>query len=159
MSIESMMQGFDDVSVGRGASVYMQPGSYLLKIIEVKNGFANQGNFDFFVACFEVVESDNPKCPKGSQVDWMVPFKNPQYKATYQRDVKQFLYHAWRGKDQTVTEEKINLQVWAFSTSAQQPLVGCTIAATAVDVPKKHNPQQTFTRVSFRTWVAESQAA
>ena len=78
MSAESMMEGFDDVSMGRGGSVYMQQGNYQLRIVEVKNGFAQQGNFDFFVASFEVLESDNPKCPKGSHVDWMVAFKNPQ---------------------------------------------------------------------------------
>lgn len=158
MSLQDMMAGFDDAPMGT-AGVYLKPGSYLLKIIEAKNGHAQEGGFDFFVAEFEVMASDNPQYRPGMRVEWMVAFKVPQYKKTYQADVKQFLFNAFRGFDQSVTQEQITNQVWALATSPQQPLAGKFIGATAVDKPKKTKPGETFTKVTFHEWAGPAPTA
>jgi hypothetical protein len=158
MGLQEMMAGFDQVEMG-GGGVYIEPGNYLLKILEVKNGHAQMGGFDFFLAEFEVVASDNPKFSPGSRVEWMVAFKNPQYTSTYQRDVKQFLYHAFRGFDQTVTEEQINNGVWQLATSQQQPLAGKYVGASAVDVPMRHDKNKMFTRVNYKEWAGPQAGA
>jgi len=157
MGLQDMMAGFGGASMG-GGGVYLEAGNYLLKILEVKNGHADQGGFDFFLAEFEVVQSDNPKFRPGSRVEWMVAFKNQQYLSTYQADVKQFLYHAFRGFDPNVTVEQINEQVWQLATSTEQPLAGKYVAASAVDKPKKTKPGEVFTKVNFHEWAGPSSA-
>lgn len=152
MSLQDMMEGFEGAPMGGGGN-YLEEGSYLLKILEVKNGHAEQGGFNFFLVEFEVLASDNPKFKPHTRAEWMVPFKKPQYKKTYQADVKQFLYHAIKGHiDPNVTPEAINGQVWAFATSTQQPLAGKYVAATAFKKPMKHSPGETFTKTNFQVW-------
>lgn len=158
MGLAEMMAGFEGASMGSGG-VYLEAGSYLLKIVEVKNGHAQQGGFDFFLAEFEVVVSDNEKFRPGMRVEWMVAFKNQQWLSTYQADVKQFLYHAFRGFDQSVTPEQINGQVWSLATSQEQPLAGKYIGASAVDKPKRTKPGESFTKVNFHEWSGPEAAA
>jgi hypothetical protein len=150
--MNDMMSGFDEAPMQGGLGIYLLPGNYLLKIVECKNGVATQGGFSFFDVEFEIIESDCSERPKGSRVEYMVAFKNQQYKSTYLADVKRFLFNAFKGFLEGTTEEQINGQIWAQAVSTAQPLAGKYVAATAAATPQKHSPQKTFTKVNWRPW-------
>lgn len=151
MKLADMMAEINETPMTQGG-VYLLPGNYKLQVMEMKNGTAQSQGWDFFVAQVKVIESDNPDRQPGAICEWMVAFKNPQYKKTYLANVKNFLWAVFNGFDTSVEPDHVTDKVWALAVSEKQPLRDKYVAATAVDKPKKYTPTETFTRVTFQPW-------
>lgn len=132
----SMFAGIESARMSTGG-VYPLNGAYLLEINAVKSGQTRK-KIDFFVAEFKILESDNPRRAKGTEMSWMCTMdKEPAL-----GNIKAFVAASTGCSSDDVDEAGVLAIV-----SAENPLKGTKIRLMATEVTTKSG--KPFTRCTF----------
>lgn len=142
--MSSMFSGVESVQLNNRAP-YITPGLYLLRCKLNKQGTSRK-KIPFFVAEFEVLESNNPDHPAGSSVNWMIQFPplDPDKCRMALGNVKSYASALMDTPTSEVTEEGLE-----DLTSAANPAEGFKIRAEAFNKPTRNGSP--FTHVIWST--------
>lgn len=142
---------YEDAPIGEGFAPFFTPGTFYLKVIELKVGVSEQKGFPFFVAEFEVLKSDVADFKPGSRVQWMVARKEARYNKMYDSNIKNCLWGIIQGEDSSdsAKAKTMTRKLGAAAVSQGQPFTNFFVKAIA------HNNAKDFTVVNFHGWDGE----
>lgn len=146
---------FKDIKEAKttGSGQVFLPGKYLLKLNACKLIDSSVKASVFFIAEFEIVESDNEKRKPGGSMSWVIDLTGGKFPSLSLGNVKNFLHVAYssfmlESGEAPPEEEDINEEMSDNAVSEENPLCGVLIAAEAWNKPTR-DKQSEYTRVKW----------
>lgn len=137
-----------------GSGQVFLPGKFLLKLGACKLIESSVKRAStFFIAEFEVVESDNEKRKPGSSMSWVIDLTGGKYPDLSLGNVKNFLHVAYssfmlQAGEEPPAEEDIDEKMSNDAVSEENPLCGVFVSAEAWN-KQTRDKESEYTRVKW----------
>jgi len=159
---QAMAAAFNSASEGGSGNSLDTDGLYYLKINSNEFKTHPQEGYPFFNTSFTVIQSNVPKYPANTVLDWNVWMKEQRYLQTYMKDVRRFIFNTVKGNlDANVRFDQIEFRhlQWVCE-QPQQPFAGKYVAVEVRRKLKKgrgeyvdpNDPKNYFPNTYWRVW-------